>query len=69
MGDYVLQGVLNTIDRLYFHQDTIGNCVSPSLPSSSPRSANHLLALLLLGPFHHRRAVLRRRIHVAVPGQ
>ncbi|EPQ57604.1 hypothetical protein GLOTRDRAFT_59073 [Gloeophyllum trabeum ATCC 11539] len=24
--DYVLQGVLNGVDRLYFHQGTIGNC-------------------------------------------
>ncbi|TFK53939.1 glycoside hydrolase family 79 protein [Heliocybe sulcata] len=24
--DYVLQGLLNNVDRLYFHQGTIGNC-------------------------------------------
>lgn len=26
--DYVLQAALNGVDRLYFHQGTIGNCVS-----------------------------------------
>ena len=26
--DYVLQGALNSIERLYFHQGTIGDCVS-----------------------------------------
>ena len=26
--DYVLQGALAGVDRLYFHQGTIGNCVS-----------------------------------------
>ena len=25
--DYVLQATLNAVDRLYFHQGTIGNCV------------------------------------------
>lgn len=25
--DYVLQGALAGVDRLYFHQGTIGNCV------------------------------------------
>ncbi|TFY70569.1 hypothetical protein EVG20_g2440 [Dentipellis fragilis] len=34
--DYVLQGAVNGIDRLYFHQGTIGNCVSlRPLPLSS----------------------------------
>jgi hypothetical protein len=25
--DYVLQGAVNGVDRMYFHQGTIGNCV------------------------------------------
>ena len=29
--DYVLQGALNGVDRLYFHQGTISNCVSTLL--------------------------------------
>jgi hypothetical protein len=35
--DYVLQGALNGVDRLYFHQGTISNCVSES------RFIKHLL--------------------------
>ena len=38
--DYTLQAVLNNVDRLYFHQGTIGNCVSSRPPLSAP-----------LGPF------------------
>ncbi len=26
--DYLLQGAMNQVERLYFHQGTIGNCVS-----------------------------------------
>lgn len=33
--DYVLQAALSGVDRLYFHQGTIGNCVSLLLDSSS----------------------------------
>lgn len=31
--DYVLQGAINGVDRLYFHQGTIGNCVNIMLGS------------------------------------
>ena len=34
--DYVLQGALNGVDRLYFHQGTISNCVSASVVPREP---------------------------------
>lgn len=41
--DYVLQAALNGVDRLYFHQGTIGNCVSSPTFSLSVVPLAHLL--------------------------
>lgn len=67
--DYVLQGALNGVERLYFHQGTIGNCVSLRLERFSTWHDSKLnktlctcLGLLLLGILVNLHALLRRRL-------
>ena len=74
--DYVLQAVMNGVDRLYFHQGTIGNCVSLYVLSFTPAALTRQLLLgdhvdltgiLLLGNLVGFCAILWRGVRLGIP--
>lgn len=69
--DYVLQAAINGVDRLYFHQGTIGNCVSLfpfDLARISVPTLSHQPGVLFLGAIVDLLPLLRSSVRFRVSG-